>query len=64
MSRVAVHFRINEADLKQFRETARKFEREPNDVIRELMKAYGEGRIQITPTTTQQQERSVVYHES
>ena len=64
MSRVPLNTRVNESDLAQFRQRAGEFNRDPNDVVRELIKAYAEDRITITPTEAQKQERSRLYHES
>lgn len=65
MSREVFQFRVNNDDLKKFRDRCRtEFTRDPNDVARELIKAFAEGRIKIQPTEAQKNERSELYHES
>lgn len=65
MSRVPLNTRINETDLENFRKRCKtEFSRDPNDVVRELIQAFAEDRITITPTEAQKNERSKLYHES
>ena len=65
MSRVLFQCRVNEDDLKKFKDRCTsEFTRDPNDVARELIKAFAEGRVTIKPTEGQKNERSKLYHES
>jgi hypothetical protein len=59
-----MNFRVNETVLEQFESRCAEFTRKPNDVARELIQAYAEGRITIEPTEGQKAERSTLYHES
>tara|TARA_R110002153_G_scaffold204675_1_gene357473 strand:+ start:877 stop:1080 length:204 start_codon:yes stop_codon:yes gene_type:complete len=49
-----LHIRVQRTDLHDFRSVCRlEFNLDPNDVIRDLLRAFADGRIKITPTEAQ-----------
>lgn len=60
-----LHLRVPVNDLKQFRkEAAERYHRDPNDLLRELIKAAAEGRVKIIPTEGQTNQIKELYDES
>jgi len=58
------NFRVSVATLAKFRSKClNDYDRNPNEVLRELITAFSEGRVKITPTEQQLNERQI-YHES
>jgi hypothetical protein len=55
--------RVREDHLELFRKACEKIDRDPNNVVRELIHAFGEERIRIVPSEGQKKEREL-YHES
>lgn len=65
MAKVGYTLRVDEGDLEKFKSVCEtEFNRDPQDTLRELIKAFAECRVTITPTEEQLKERSQLYHES
>ncbi len=57
-----LNIQVDTDELAQFREKCFEFGRLPNNTIRELIQAFGDDRVKITPTV-QQLKGKEVYHE-
>lgn len=59
------HLRVGKNDVRTFRKRCEEeFNRKPNDMLRDLIHAFNQGRLTITPTEAQENERRTLYHES
>ena len=47
------HLRVEEDDRKAFSERCKAIDVEPNDMCREIIKAFADNRVRIIPTTGQ-----------
>lgn len=56
--------RVEPSEWKKFKKKCLSFGRGHNDVIRELLTAYAEERVNIEPTEAQKRERGTLYHEN
>lgn len=64
MATTTLHLRIEEGDLQKFRDAAKdRYDRDPNDLLRELIIACAEGRVKIRPTAGQQALFAELYDE-
>jgi len=55
--------RLKKSLLKKYRETCEGYDRSTVDTARELLQAFAEGRVTITPTEKQKRGKEL-YHES
>jgi len=56
--------RMSVDTVREFKNKCEEYDRYHYEVARELLQAYAEDRVTITPTTEQKSERSKLYHES
>lgn len=61
IEQVAFNIKVDKKDLDDFRKTAKKYDRKATDVMRELIAAYAEQRVTITPTKSQVKQQEEVY---
>ena len=65
MASSVVHVRVPDEHIEKFRDMCKSdYDRDANDMIRELIHAFTEGRVKITPSDSQKRERGELYHES
>lgn len=65
MATESLNTRVDVDVMDKFRTVCReKYDRDPNDLIREFITAFIDHRIRIIPTEGQKNERSELYHES
>lgn len=62
MASTVLHLRIGEGDLQNFKTICKsKYHRDHNDMARELLIAFAEGRVTLTPTEGQDNLINEVY---
>ncbi len=65
MSTEPIHVRVSTKDWGDFKQKcAEKYHKDHNDQLRELIKAFNEGRVTIRLTTGQSNQHKDLYNES
>ena len=59
-----LHVKMDKDDVVKFRKAAKKYERTAHDVLKELIIAFHEQRLTITPTRSQTKQQEELYNES